>query len=154
MSNASLLQNVYLFKDLNPQELEQVGALSQSETYGQGDEVFSEGDVARSVYVIKYGSVKVKQSAKDNQINVATLATGSHFGEMAFVDGEKRSATIEAAEKSEIVTIDFDALKRLLAQNPLMAMKVYRSMATFLCGRLRVTTSGLSLAREKTMRHF
>jgi CRP-like cAMP-binding protein len=148
----SLLQNVYLFKDLAPKELEQVSALAKLETHNAGDEIFMEGDKAHSLYVIKFGTVKIQHSGKDDRVDVATLGTGSHFGEMAFVDKEKRSASVTATERAEIVRIDFAELAKLVETNSAIATKIYRSMALFLCGRLRMTTTDLSFAREK-IRH-
>ena len=148
----SLLHNVYLFKDLAPKELEVVSAVSKLETFNAGDEIFTEGEKAHSLYVIKFGTVKIQHSGKDDRVDVATLGTGSHFGEMAFVDKEKRSASVSVTERAEIVRIDFEALAKVLETNPAIAVKVYRSMALFLCGRLRMTTTDLSFAREK-IRH-
>lgn len=153
-SSNSLLQNVYLFKDLADKELDLVTRIAKLESFGPGDEVFCEGDEATSLFVIKYGSVKIQHSGKNDSIDVATLGTGSHFGEMAFVDGEKRSATVVVMERAEIVRIDFTELRQVLEAHPTMAVKVYRSLAHFLCGRLRVTTTDLSFAREKNIRHF
>ncbi|MBL7689269.1 MAG: cyclic nucleotide-binding domain-containing protein [Bdellovibrionaceae bacterium] len=150
----NLIQNVYLFKDLSPKELESVNAIATVETYNPGDEVFSEGDKAASLFVIKFGSVRIRRSGKDDSVDVAQLGTGSHFGEMSFVDGEARSATVIAMEKSEIVKIDFDALRKVFEKEPAIAVKAYRSFAHFLCGRLRLTTMDLSFAREKNIRHF
>jgi CRP/FNR family cyclic AMP-dependent transcriptional regulator len=153
-SSSNLLQNVYLFKELTPKELETVSAVAKTTEYIPGDEVFSEGDEARSLYVIKHGSVKIQHSGKSESINVATLGTGSHFGEMAFVDGEKRSASVTVTERGELISLDFQDLRRTLEANPAIAVKFYRSLALFLCGRLRITTTDLSFAREKNMRHF
>lgn len=150
----NLIQNVYLFKDLSPKELESVNAIATVETYNPGDEVFCEGDKAASLFVIKFGSVRIRRSGKDDSVDVAQLGTGSHFGEMSFVDGEARSATVIAMEKSEIVKIDFDALRKVFEKEPAIAVKAYRSFAHFLCGRLRLTTMDLSFAREKNIRHF
>ncbi len=150
----NLIQNVYLFKDLSPKELESVNAIAAVETYNPGDEVFSEGDKAASLFVIKFGSVRIRRSGKDDSVDVAQLGTGSHFGEMSFVDGEARSATVIAMEKSEIVKIDFEALRKVFEKEPAIAVKAYRSFAHFLCGRLRLTTMDLSFAREKNIRHF
>lgn len=151
---AQLLQNVYLFKDLSTPELEQLNALATVETFTPGDEIFGEGDKAVSLYVIKYGSVRIRRSGKENAFEIAQLGTGSHFGEMAFVDGEPRSATVEAIERSEIVKLDFDRLNAFFDQHPGIAMKCFRSLAHFLCGRLRITTMDLSFSREKNIRHF
>lgn len=149
----SLLQNVYLFKDLTSTELELVNAIVEPGSFNPGDEIFAEGDAARALYVIKFGSVKVQHSGRSDRTDVATLGTGSHFGEMSFLDGENRSASVSAVEKTEMVSISFERLRALLDENAAMAVKVYKSMAHFLCGRLRLTNTDLSFAREKNQRH-
>lgn len=154
MSRA-LLQNVYLFKTLSNQELEAVGGLGEAQKFNMGETVFLKGEPAKALYLIKYGSVRIQQTTKSgDSVTVATLGTGSHFGEMAFVDGEPRSATAEAAETSELVTISYEKLADFLAKNQAVAVKFYRELALFLCGRLRVTTSDLNFAREKNLSHF
>lgn len=151
---SDLLKNIYLFKDLTSQELEQIATISSTETFNAGDEIFAEGDKAASLFVIKYGSVKIRRSGKDSSTEVAHLGTGGHFGEMAFVDDEPRSATVETLERSEIIRIDFEKLRDLFHEAPVMAVKFYRALSLFLCGRLRLTTMDLSFAREKNIRHF
>lgn len=151
---AQLLKNVYLFKDLTTTEVDQLNELAQVETYNAGDEIFAEGDAAASLFLIKYGSVRIRRSGKSDGVDIAQLATGAHFGEMSFVDAEPRSTTITAAEKSEIVKIDFAALRTHFEKNPQVAVKFYRALSHFLCGRLRLTTMDLSFAREKNIRHF
>ena len=153
--SAQLLQNVYLFKEMTPAELEKIEGIVQVSSYIPGDEIFSQGDDATALYVIKYGSVRIQQkSSNGDNIDVATLGTGSHFGEMAFVDGEKRSATVTAIERTEIVSIDFSNLRKLLDAQPIIAVKLFKALSHFLCGRLRITTNDLSFAREKNLRHF
>ncbi len=153
--SAQLLKNVYLFKELTPAELEKVEQLVKVTSYLPGDEIFAQGDEAHSLYVIKFGSVRIQQkSSNGDLIDVATLATGSHFGEMAFVDGEKRSANVSSMEPSEIVSLDFVDLKKLLDSAPAIAVKLYKALSHFLCGRLRITTNDLSFSREKNLRHF
>jgi CRP-like cAMP-binding protein len=149
-----LLQNVSLFKELSAAELQTINGVAKVQTYAAGDQVFGEGDAADALYVIKFGSVRISHSARDNEVDIAQLGSGSHFGEMSFVDGEPRSATVEVLEKSELVCIGFAELKALFDKHPAIAVKAYQSLAHFLCRRLRVTTTDLSFARErKTVRH-
>lgn len=153
--STQLLQNVYLFKEMSPAELDKIKSIVKESSYVPGDEIFSQGDDAHSLYVIKFGSVRIQQkSSAGDSIDVATLGTGSHFGEMAFVDGERRSATVTAMERTEILTMDFGDFRKVLEANPAIAVKLYRAFAHFLCGRLRITTNDLSFAREKNLRHF
>lgn len=151
----TLLQNVYLFKTLTPDELGAVSEISKSQTFSAGDSIFLRGEPATAMYLIKFGSIKISQTTKSgDNLNVATLGTGSHFGEMPFVDGEARSATASASEQCELVLVPYDRLKQLLEKHPAMATKFYRELSHFLCGRLRATTSDLGFAREKNLSHF
>lgn len=153
-AQGNLLSNVYLFKELSPQQLEKIASVAKAESFNPGDEIFSEGDQAHAIYVIKFGSVKIQHSGKNDLVDVATLGTGSHFGEMAFVDGEMRSASVVAIERADILRIDFADLRKILEVDPQIAVKVYKAFAHFLCGRLRLTTNDLTFAREKNLRHF
>jgi len=155
MSNRTLLQNIYLFKSLTPAELDAVSAISQTQPFGMGDTIFLRGDAATALYLISLGTIKIQQGTKSgDEINLATLSAGSHFGEMAFVDGAPRSATASAADRGELVVIPYDKLKGLLEKTPAIAVKFYRELSLFLCGRLRVTTSDLNFAKEKNVSHF
>lgn len=154
MSQA-LIQNVYLFKTFEPKELAAVSETGKTQLFQSGDTVFIKGEAASAMYLIKHGSVKIQQTTKaGDSLTVATLGSGSHFGEMSFIDGQTRSATAQAAESTELIVIPYDRLKMFLNENKEAAVKFYRELAHFLCGRLRVTTTDLSFAREKNLSHF
>ncbi|MGE0527004.1 MAG: cyclic nucleotide-binding domain-containing protein [Bdellovibrionales bacterium] len=151
----SLLQNVYLFKTLSNTDLDGVSALCEAQTFSAGDTIFIKGEQAKALYLIKYGSIKIQQSTSTGDaLDVATLAMGSHFGEMAFVDGEPRSASAVAVERTELVVLPYEKLSTFLSRNQDVAVNFYRELAHFLCGRLRVTTHDLGYAREKNLSHF
>ena len=155
MAEKNLLQNIYLFKGLKSEQMEAVSQVAELETYDGGSDVFSQNEPASALYVIKSGSIKISQlSESGDRIEVATLGAGAHFGEMPFIDGERRSATATSNEKSEIVMIDYEKLRSVLARDLIIASHVYREICHFLCGRLRVTTNDLSYARERNLRYF
>ena len=152
---STTLQNVYLFKTLTPDEMNQVNALAATETHSAGETIFIRGEPAKALYLIKSGSVKIRQTTKSgDMMDVAMLGTGSHFGEMPFLDGAARSATAEANESVELVTLPYDKLQGVMEKNLTIAMKIYREMAHFMCGRLRATTNSLEFAHEKNLSHF
>ncbi len=152
--SVQLLHDLYLFKDLLPEELASLSALAKVRTYNRDEEIFKAGEPAQSLFVIRHGTVKIRFAGKDADIEVAQLGTGAHFGEMSFVDGQARSATAVALEKSELLEIGFDALRMFFDKNPTTGMRFYRSLSHFLAGRLRITTTDLSFSREKNIRHF
>jgi CRP-like cAMP-binding protein len=152
---SALLQNVYLFKGMDSKEIAAVGEIGAIQSFHGGDTIFIKGEAATALYLIKFGSVKIQQTTKSgDSLVVSTLGTGSHFGEMGFVDGASRSATAVAAEATELITIPYDKLKMFLSQNKDASVKFYKELSHFLCGRLRATTTDLNFAREKNLSHF
>lgn len=155
MANPNLLRKLYLFKDLTDKELETVVKAAVQKNYMRGDEVFSQGERAKALYLIQSGTIKIEQKPDSGDVvSVARLGAGAHFGEMAFIDGEARSATATAAEQSELIVIDYDKLSDIFISNPAIATHFYRQMAHFLCGRLRVTTTDLAFVRSQNLSHF
>tara|TARA_B100001248_G_C27398180_1_gene467397 strand:- start:6502 stop:6966 length:465 start_codon:yes stop_codon:yes gene_type:complete len=151
----SLLKKVYLFRDMNSDQLSMIHNISKIETYGPGDELFVQGDKAISMFIIQFGSVKIYQNTEEgDRVDIATLGTGSHFGEMSFLDGEPRSANVNVLEKTDILVIDYDKLDGILHEHPAMSILFYRALSIFLCSRLRQTTTDLKFARELNLRHF
>jgi len=154
MSRA-LLQNVYLFKSFSPKDIEAISALSHSQTYNVGDTIFLRGEAAKALYLIKHGTIKIQHSTKaGDAIDVAALSAGSHFGEMAFVDGQARSATAVSTEPTELIEIPYEKLQVFLGKNAEAAARFYKELAHFVCGRLRVTTNDLGYMREKNLSHM
>lgn len=150
-----LLKNLYLFEDFPAEKLNQVIELAKEEVYAKGDEIFSQKDAATSLYVIKYGSVRIfRETSNGDRVEVAMLGSGSHFGEMSFIDKEPRSATAEAVEKCEIMRIPYDDLAALFENEAKLAATFYKSLSRFLSGRLRQTTTDLTFSREINLRHF
>lgn len=155
MANSSLLKKLYLFKDLSESELRHVEKAAVNKTYAPGDDIFSQKERAKALYFVQFGSVRIHQKVESGDaIEVARLAAGAHFGEMPFIDGEARSATATAVEKTDIIEISYDKLTDIFVQHPTIATHFYRQMAHFLCGRLRMTTTDLAFSRSQNLSHF
>jgi CRP/FNR family transcriptional regulator, cyclic AMP receptor protein len=155
MISDSLLQGVYLFTDLNPDERASLARIAEAMNLPAGFPIFRAGDPATALYLIENGSVRLAVTSSGGKtVEVATLGSGSHFGEMALIDGAKRSATAETLEATSMFRFDYDKVTVLLDRSPATAAKLYRSLARFLSNRLRQTTTDMSYAREKNLRHF
>ncbi len=133
MENIKLLVKVFFFQELEPDELVKIASIVECEGYSTGQKVFDAGDPSNAFYIIKYGSVMVKKDA----LILATPAIGDPIGEMSFIDRGARSATVAAIEETELLKVPFDALELLFENEPQMAAKVYKGIATVLSQRLR-----------------
>ena len=150
---AKQLKGVYLFTDLDTAELKRLEAICTTRTVPIGEDVFSYGDASDALYVVTYGTIRIHRGgALVDDIGVAMLGTGSHFGELGFLDGGKRSATATAMERTELTRIEYGALGRTLEHMSSMGLKVYRALALRIGGALRETTDDLMFARETNAR--
>jgi CRP/FNR family cyclic AMP-dependent transcriptional regulator len=68
---------------------------------------------------------------------VALLGPGDTFGEMALVDSEDRSASIQAVEPSELLVLSQATFKRLLAENQEAAVALLSQVSRVLSQRIR-----------------
>ena len=147
------LKGVYLFQQLDATELHLLESICREQVVASGDEVFRHGDPADALYVIHLGTVRIhRESATIDEIEVAMLGTGAHFGELAWLTRDKRSATATAQERTELLRMDYDAMVRLVEENPRLGMKMYRALARRIAAMLRETTDDLVFAREMNAR--
>ena len=153
--NMTALKGIYLFKEFDDQELQMVAKLGVEKSVTAGAVFFSTGQEAKCFFVIEMGSVNIFSNLKSgDSAGITQMGSGSHFGELAFLDGGKRSATAQAVESCRIMEIPFDGLKGLLDSNPKMAVKFYKSCSRFLASRLRSTTDDLTSVKEAKLKLF
>jgi CRP/FNR family transcriptional regulator, cyclic AMP receptor protein len=132
------LQRVSLFAELEPAELALLARRVRRRTFARGATILSQEEPGATAFFILGGTADVLLESDDGrQFIVAQLGPGDHFGEMALLDGEPRSATVVAAEETELLLLQReDFLQELESSAPLM-----RRMLVALSRRLRRTDS-------------
>ncbi|WP_209348478.1 NAD(P)-binding domain-containing protein [Pontixanthobacter sp. CEM42] len=95
-----------------------------------GQNVVEEGGDDKDIFVIQQGSMIVEKNLGGKPIFLSYLPAGSYFGEMAVIDGSKRTATVKAAIKSEVVKFPGDAFLRLMEKNPALRERALNDMAS------------------------
>ena len=73
-----------------------------------------------------------------------TLRKGRAFGEMAVLDGERRSASCLAASDCQLLSLGKDSLEKMLNDAPKIAAKIIRALAVSLSKRLRMADGQLA----------
>ena len=88
------------------------------------------------MYLIERGKVRICVQAKDgNEVTLATLGRGDFFGEMALLDGERRSADAVVAEDARLALLSREHFLSFMRSSPDVALE----MLTALANRLRHT---------------
>jgi hypothetical protein len=109
-----------LFEVLSDEEREALIREMELETFEEGDIVISEGQPGTSMYVVVTGEVKVytRSTGAGESVYLARLGEGEFFGEVSVLTGKPRTATITAAQRTELLRLDKTKLDDALATYP------------------------------------
>ncbi len=129
MVDPEILRQLTFFSDLSDDELEVVAKITNLKSYKLGDTVFNDNDSGESVYLIRTGEVKACKKAPDGELFTLTLMKeGEIFGEMSFLDGRPRSATIVAISDLEVFVIERKDFEGLIDDNPWVVYKMLKNI--------------------------
>lgn len=79
------------------------------ELYEPGQVIVRQGDVGRRMHLVWSGEVEVVREADDgSEERLATLGAGGHFGEVSVFQGVRRTATVRALTRVELLTLGED----------------------------------------------
>lgn len=117
-ANTEHLNRVSIFAPLSDDETEQLANASQSRIYAPGEAIVRHGKEGNSMFVILRGSVRVQVPEGSYQKTITHLGKDAFFGEMSLLTGEPRSASVIAAEETEVLQIKKEALKPIFENNP------------------------------------
>jgi CRP/FNR family transcriptional regulator len=144
----ALLHRVPAFETLADEDLARVAEVAVPRGLGAGEVVFREGDESDTCYVVREGHARAVREHPDGRtITLANFGPGDIFGELAMFDNERRSATVETLESTEVIAILGADMRRLLRQHPDIAVKLIAALGR----RLRVTNERLARQSFQTV---
>jgi CRP/FNR family cyclic AMP-dependent transcriptional regulator len=143
-----LLRSVPLFSDLEGEELERFSRVAVPRAFPAATRVFHEGDHSDACYIVRSGSFRVTREHSDGRaITLATLGPGDIFGELAMLDGEVRSASVEALIDGELLALPASEVRALLARHPEITVKLIAALVR----RLRTANERISRQSFQTV---
>ena len=122
-------QLLQMFRDVSPDDLADVLKTAEIEEIRAGQTIIKEGDQGYDIYIIRQGSMCVEKDVAGKPVFLSYLPAGSYVGEMALIEGGRRTATVKAAIKSEVIKLDGDAFRDLLRAKPDLLAKFKKDMA-------------------------
>lgn len=130
------LRSVPLFGSLADQAATNLRNLLTVEDISAGTQLFHKGDGGDAMYLIESGRVRISITDQDAQeVTLADLAQGDFFGEMALIDGRKRSADARVIQDARLAILSRPAFLAFVHENPDVALE----MLSALSERLRRT---------------
>lgn len=139
MVDIKLLQAVPLFSGLSEGELKSIVAVSQVKSLAKDAVVFRQGDRGDYLCLVLKGRLRALLLGEDGrEVILSHFDPGDIVGEMAVLDSEEeRSATVVAAEATEILTLSGREFMSVLRTNSAMSLAVLQTVIR----RLRETTT-------------
>lgn len=149
--NSALLEEISdmliecdMFNHLPATEIHAVARHFGINKIGAGETIFNEGDDGTFMCIVHEGCISVLKANQNGQdIVMATLSSGRTLGEMAVLDGERRSATCVAASDCVLLTLSKEAMDTMLEHEPRIGAKILRAVAVSLSRRLRMAVGKL-----------
>jgi zinc transporter ZupT len=125
-----LLAKSDLMRHLPAQQIEQILPRIHELQLKAGDILFRAGDAGDALYIVAHGKIEVlTDTATEGKIAtgpIAVLGEGHAFGEMSLLSRGPRTATIRAAENSDLLRIGKQDFEELIAADDELADAVKR----------------------------
>jgi len=140
----TILYAAPLLHSLDDSEIEAIAPAFERHEYANGHDLFREGEVDQTIYLIGRGEVQIwKKSADKPRFLLARLSPGMMFGEMAVVEKRKRSASATAYGPVEVLSLSGASFAGLTSSRPALVSKVQVGLIQVLAHRLRKTSKDL-----------
>lgn len=134
------LAAIGFFQALAPEELERVAALGAVRSYPPSTVLFHEGEEGDCLYVVLEGRVEVyREDSRGERTVVARFARGDYFGELALIDGARRSATVVTEIPCTLFLMGRDQFLGFISRSPPLLSRLLAELS----GRIRETTKRL-----------
>ncbi len=135
MAYEDVLAATELFQAVSPDELTELARHAGTRRLVRGDILFNEGEEPDALYVVLRGRMAIANKSFDGRESVvALMEPGDLFGEMGMLDGRPRSAEGRALEPSEVLVLQYEPVRDLLARHPELLWGVVRMLADRLRG--------------------
>lgn len=132
---ADVLETVGLFSRCTTRERRAVARHAQTASLPAGTDLVVEGEPGDALFIILDGKAAVRRDG----VEVNQVGPGSHFGELAILDGAPRSATVTATTDVKVAVLGIRMFRTLLREVPDLAEQMLVGLAAEL-RRARATT--------------
>lgn len=142
------LASIPLFGQLDDEERSSLAAMMHEQTFAANQTIFWRGDVGSDFYVVTHGRVAIVIPNEEGEhVTLTTLEPGGFFGEISFLDGGPRTASIRAVEDSKCLVLRRSAFHDFLRKRPDVAIEILSIMGE----RQRASTERLRTMKNPNL---
>lgn len=150
-------ESISLFQGLSPDNMDKLKPLFEVRSVEAGDDLIVEGQQGDEMFILIQGRVRITKSmllrdmslpimeVNDPRKVLATLDETTYpiFGEIALIDRDTRSATIQVLDDANFLVTDRDRFFKLVEQEPALGAHLLMALAKRMAGTVRKGNSEL-----------
>ncbi|MBQ0001220.1 MAG: cyclic nucleotide-binding domain-containing protein [Clostridiales bacterium] len=151
------LRTFDLFQTVSDEDLKELSLLVHSETFPAGTLIIKEGTEGDTLYLLLDGTVDIlKTTIYGDQYVTASIASGgfSVFGEMALIDQDRRSATVQAKTECRTLRISRKDFQDYCRRFPSVGCELLFRISSNLVRNLRKENDNLKLVYEALIKEI
>ncbi len=103
-----------------------------------GDVLLKEGDKADFVYFVRKGQLQAYKLAGEKEVLLGLIEYGEFVGEMAYINGQPRSAHVRAVSNCELIEVPLGKFDKVLFKRPSWSKALMLTLAK----RVRAANAG------------
>lgn len=134
------LKESSLFKPLTTSELADIAAFCELMELDDGDVLLREDDPENNdIFQLLEGSLEIVSNCSKNISNEVAISVHEKdiFGEISWLTGQKRTASVRAHGAAKVIRIDGNGLHKFIDNNPKTGCTIFKSVALVLSERVR-----------------
>lgn len=142
--DAMALREIELFRCCSTETLAEFEACMERSSYPAGATIFARGSGGDELYLIRRGVVRIVLPVEEGAAHhLASFGRGDFFGEMAFLDGERRSADAVAFSDVDLFSLSRARFDAFAEGHRKTSSQLLEAIARALAIRLRYTNAEL-----------
>jgi CRP-like cAMP-binding protein len=113
-----------LLSFLTEKEVVDIIGRAEIRLYNDDQKIIEEGDSGDSIFIIKSGQARVIAHIMGKEIELATLSEGDVFGEVGFLTGRLRTASVISKGDLEVIELGRVLLEEIIEKSPEVLKKI------------------------------
>ncbi len=128
-----LLRQTPLLKSVPNDTLKKIEQQAKRLNFARGQEIVMPSDSQNDAFILLSGAARVSVfAASGKSVNFRRVDPGDLFGEFSAIDGQKRSASVEAVEPSTVLCISSDLFRELMESDSAFMKAVLNHLVALL----------------------
>jgi serine phosphatase RsbU (regulator of sigma subunit) len=152
--NREALRSMPFLEGARVDVLERLAEVAVERRYARGQIVLREGAAGRELYLILDGLVEVVKGTGADEMEIARRGAGDLFGEMGFLEGRPRFATVRALEPTQVLSFAQGDMESVLARQPELLHNAVRVLSARLREADRRMIADLRRKNEELARAY